>query len=104
MRRPVMTLSQLVLTLGLSHAMGAQGPPLMLGDRIRLTVPTAGSNPVVGIVERMHPDTILVRTSVDVLSAVPLDQLTRLELSRGTRRPTWSLADASVTPLFATHD
>jgi hypothetical protein len=45
-----------------------------------------------------------VRTSVDVLSAVPLDQLTRLELSRGTRRPTWSLADASVTPLFATHD
>jgi hypothetical protein len=98
MRRPVMTLSQLVLTLGLSHAMGAQGPPLMLGDRIRLTVPTAGSNPVVGIVERMPPDTILVRTSVDVLSAVPLDQLTRLELSRGTRRPTWSLA----APLWMT--
>jgi hypothetical protein len=55
-------------------------------------VPTAGANPFVGIVESVRPDTILVRTSVENLSAFPLDQVTRLELSRGTSRPTWSLA------------
>src|SRR5688572_18357413 len=84
------TTSQLVLALSLCHTMGAQGPPLKLGDRIRLTVPTAGANPVVGIVESLRPDTIVVRTSVEVLSAFPLDQVTRLERSRGPRRPTWS--------------
>jgi len=98
MRRPVTTLSQLVLALSLCHAMGAQGPPLMLGDRIRLTVPTAVDSPVVGIVESLRPDTILVRTGVDVLSAFPLDQVTRLELSRGTRRPMW----AQTAPVWMT--
>jgi len=88
MRPP--TLSQLVLGLCLSHALPAQGPPLMLGDRIRVTVPRMGVNPFVGTVERMPADTILVRTGADVLSAFPLDRVTRLELSRGKRRPAWS--------------
>jgi hypothetical protein len=92
MRRPILALSQLVLALGLAHAMAAQGPPPRVGDRIRLTVPSLAVKPFVGIVERLPADTILVRTGADVLSAFPLDQVDRLELSRGTRSPGWSRA------------
>ena len=98
MRRPMLALSQLVFALCLSHATAAQGPPLMLGDRIRVTAPGMGVTPFVGIVDSMPADTILVRTGAGVLSAFPLDQVTRLELSRGTRTPIWSLS----APLWMT--
>jgi len=90
MRRPILALSQLVLAVGLAHAMAAQGAPPKVGDRIRITVPSLGVKPFVGIVERLPADTILVRTGADVLTAFPLDQVTRLEVSRGTRSPGWS--------------
>jgi hypothetical protein len=88
--RPILALSQLVFALGLPSAMAAQGPPPKHGDRVRLTVPSLGVKPIVGIVERMPADTILVRTGAKVVSAFPLDQVARLELSRGTSSPTWS--------------
>jgi len=90
MRCPVITLSRLVLALGLCHSVGAQAPQLAPGDRIRLTAPTVSAVPVVGIVGSMGPDTILVRTGADVGLAFPLDKITRLEVSRGVRLPTWS--------------
>jgi hypothetical protein len=97
--RPILALSQLVFALGLPEAMAAQGPPLKLGDRIRVTVPSLGVKPFVGIVERVPADTILVRTSPEVLSAFPLDQVARLELSRGTGSPTWALFAPLWMPL-----
>ena len=88
--RPIVAFSQLVLALGLSRTMAAQGPPPKHGERVRLTVPSMGAKPIVGIVDRMPADTILVRTGAKVVSAFPLDQVARLELSRGTSSPTWS--------------
>jgi hypothetical protein len=99
MRRPALTLSQLTLALGLSHAIAAQGPPLKRGDRIRLTVPTVGARPFVGVVETVRADTILVRRSAEVLSVFPLDRVTRLEASRGVRRPMWSKTAPLWMPL-----
>jgi len=58
-----------------------------------------GVKPFVGIVERVPADTILVRTGAEVLSAFPLDQVARLELSRGTRSPRWSLFAPLWMPL-----
>ena len=81
-----------VLALGLCDAIGAQGRPLMLGDVFVSPCQPRAPTRLVGIVESVRPDTILVRTSVENLSAFPLDEVTRLELSRGTSRPTWSLA------------
>ena len=97
--RPILALSQLVFALSLPLAMAAQGPPLKLGDRIRVTVPSLGVKPFVGIVERVPADTILVRTSPEGLSAFPLDQVARLELSRGTGSPTWALFAPLWMPL-----
>ena len=97
--RPILALSQLVLALGLPRAMAAQGPPLKLGDRIRVTVPSLGVKPFVGTVERVPADTILVRTGAEVLSAFPLDQVARLELSRGTGSPRWALFAPLWMPL-----
>lgn len=71
----------------------SQGVQPKRGDRIRVTVPSLGVKPFVGIVGRVPADTILVRTGAKVLSAFPLDQVARLELSRGTRSPRrWLLA------------
>ena len=101
MCRPILALSQLVLTLSVSGAIAAQGPPLLRGNRIRLTVPSMGVTPLVGIVESTPADTILVRTGAEVLSAFPLDQVRRLELSRGMRSPRWSLYAPLWMPLAA---
>jgi hypothetical protein len=99
MRRPVLTLSLLVLALGLSQAVAAQGPPLTLGDRIRITAPTAAAVAVVGIVESVRADTIRVRTRANALSAFALDRVARLEVSGGVRRPTWSKTAPLWMPL-----
>ena len=77
----------------------SQGVQPKRGDRIRVTVPSLGVKPFVGIVERVPADTILVRTGAEVLSAFPLDQVARLELSRGTRSPTWALFAPLWMPL-----
>ena len=99
MRRSVGALSQLVVALGVAHSVAAQGAPLTRGDRVRLTVPAFGDSRFVGTVERARADTIHVRTRVGVLTAVPLDQVTRLEFSRGVRRPTWSRTAPLWMPL-----
>ena len=94
-----LTTSQLVLALSLCHAVGAQGPPLKPGDRIRLTVPTVGTNTFVATMESASVDTIRVRTSRGVMAAFPLDRVARLEVSRGVRRPTWSKTAPLWLPL-----
>ena len=99
MRRSVLAISQLVIALGSAHAIAAQDPPLTRGDRVRLTVPAFGDSRFVGTVERARADTLHVRTRIGVLTAVPLDQVTRLELSRGVRRPTWSRTAPLWMPL-----
>jgi protein involved in polysaccharide export with SLBB domain len=93
------TTSQLVLALSLCRAVGAQGPPLKPGDRIRLTVPTVGTNTFVATMESASVDTIRVRTSRGVMAAFPLDRVARLEVSRGVRRPTWSKTAPLWLPL-----
>ena len=98
MRRPILTLSQFVLALGLSRGVAAQ-LFLTRGDRIIVTVPTVAANPVVGIAESMRADTILVRTSVGALSAFLLNEVTRIELSSGVRRPMWSRTAPLWMPL-----
>jgi len=105
MRRPVPSLPPLVLLLafGLAHPhprpLPAQTTPLTRGDRVRLTVPTLAARPFVRTLDSVSVDTIRVRTTLGLLSAVPLDQVTRLESSRGVRRPTWSKTAPLWLPL-----
>lgn len=99
MRPSVFMLSQLVLALGPCQAIAAQAPTAARGDHVRLTVPTGGSKPFYGIVESVRADTIVVRTRGGVLSAFALDQVSRLDLSRGIRRPTWSKTAPLWMPL-----
>jgi hypothetical protein len=98
LRRPILTLSHVVLAIGLPCAVAAQRS-VMPGARIRLTMPSVTTTPFVRVVERASGDTIFARTSTGTLSAFPLGQVTRLELSRGVRRPMWSKTALLWMPL-----
>ena len=92
-------LSQLLLTVCLCRTVPAQGQPLAVGARVRVTMPRPGVHGYVGTIERMSADTLFVRNRSKVPTPFVVNQLTRLDVSRGRTHPMWSRTAPLWMPL-----
>ena len=96
MRRSMLALSALVFAPCLVASLPAQVRSLESGTRIRVTLGGVGTRPFIAVVDTVRDDTITVRTSDEANNTIPLDQVWRLEVSQGRKRPMW----AKTAPLW----
>ena len=97
MRRSILIVLPPALMLCVLEPAAAQGTlRLQPGTRVRVTLGVVGSKPFVGILDTVRSDTIKLRMSTPGRMAIPLEQVSRLEISRGQQRPTW----AKMAPLW----
>src|SRR6187402_1107153 len=90
MRRSTLLASGLVYALCVVQSVAGQTTAVQPGTRIRVTLGGANAKPITGVLDTMNADTITVRTHPAASSAFALNEVGRLEVSRGTHRPTWS--------------
>jgi hypothetical protein len=96
MRAPriVSVVAALVLTAQ-AALFAQQEPPVAPGDRVRVTAPTVGRDPLVGTLDELRADTCVlwIEGGAEPL-ALPLGSVTSLEVSRGRKSNT--LAGAGI--------
>ena len=61
-------------------------PMLVQGDKVRITAPRLFSDTLVGRVESLFPDTLLVRPKNAAATVVPLSLVSKLAISRGNKQ------------------
>ena len=61
-------------------------PVLVQGDKVRITAPRLFSDTLVGRVESLFPDTLLVRPKNAAATVVPLSLVSKLAISRGNKQ------------------
>jgi hypothetical protein len=66
--------------------------------RVRVTVPTVSPKPFVGVVDSVFQQGIVLRTRPDVRSSFRLSGVSQVDVSRGRKRPVWSM----TAPLWLT--
>ena len=97
MHRTMPLLLGVGLTLCVGQSLVAQTFAVSPGARVRV-VTTDASRPLIGVVDSVGDRTISVRTSRAVATTIPISQLTRVDVSRARKRPTWSM----TAPLWLT--
>ena len=98
MRRSTLLVSQLILTVCVVQSLAAQGPTLQRQARVRVTTPSMSKKPLVGIVDSVDAGGLVLRTGRVASTTIPFSRVTRLEVSRGRKRPMWS----KTAPLWLT--
>jgi hypothetical protein len=96
MRRSVLVASELLLLLCLAESLAAQAGDLQPGTRIRITLRGVATKPLVGIVDTVRADTIVLRTASERAPAFALADVARVEQFAGKKRPMW----AKLAPLW----
>ena len=96
MRRSILAVSALVFAPCLAAPLRAQVRPLEPGTRIRVTLGGVATTSFIAVVDTVRADTIRLRTSDESRNTIPLDQVWRLEVSQGRKRPLW----AKTAPLW----
>jgi len=99
MRRSMLAASALILAPCLGTSAAAQVSALEPGTRIRVTLGGVATAPFVAVVDTVRADTIRLRTSDESRSAIALDQVWRLEVSQGKKRPMWAKTAPAWMPL-----
>ena len=90
MRRSLLVVLTLILTVGAARRTAAQVPELRHGTRVRVTLPGVLPKPLVGVVDTVQGDTLVLVKTVEGRRLLPLSQLSRVEVLRNRKRPTWS--------------
>src|SRR6476619_2787673 len=90
MRRSPLVVATLILTLGAARMTTAQAPELRHGTRVRVTLPGVLPKPLVGVVDTVQGDTLILVKTVEGRRLLPLSRLSRIEVSHNRKRPTWS--------------
>jgi hypothetical protein len=98
MRRSPLVVATLILTLGAARMTTAQAPELRHGMRVRVTLPGVLPKPLVGVVDTVQGDTLILEKTREGRRLLPLSRLSRIEVSRNRKRPTWS----KTAPLWMT--
>jgi len=99
MRRSTLLVSPLILTVCVVQSLAAQGgPTLQRQARVRVTTPSISKTPLVGIVDSVDAGGLVLRTGRVASTTIPFSRVTRLEVSRGRKRPMWS----KTAPLWLT--
>lgn len=98
MRQTMLGIAQLILAAAVVQSAEAQVPAVSRGARVRVTVPGVSPKPLVGVVDSVGGNMLTLRTRRDFSTTMALSQVTRLEISRGRKRPTWS----KTAPLWLT--
>jgi hypothetical protein len=97
-RRSILLASELVLAFCVAQTAAAQVPTLSKGTRVRLSAADLGSQRLIGVVDSVSADMFTMRLRPGVSASIPFGQVTRLEVVRGEKRPTWS----KTAPLWLT--
>ena len=90
MRRSPLVVSTLILTFGAARMTTAQAPELRHGTRVRVTLPGVLPKPLVGVVDTVQGDTLVLVKTIGYRRLLPLSRLSRVEVSRSRKRPMWS--------------
>jgi len=98
MRRSTLLVSQLILTVCVVQSLVAQGPALQRQARVRVTTPSISKTPLVGVVDSVDAGGLVLRTGRVASTTIPFSRVTRVEVSRGRKRPMWS----KTAPLWLT--
>jgi len=98
MRRSPLVVSTLILTFGAGRMTTAQTPELRHGTRVRVTAPGVLPKPLVGMVDTTQGAALVLVATIQGPRLLPLSQLSRIEVSRSRKRPTWS----KTAPLWMT--
>ena len=101
MRRSILVVSELVLALCVVQTLAAQIRTPARGTRVRLSTVDAGSKPLIGVVDSVSGGTIVLRVGPEVSTTVTMSEVSHVEVSRGRRRPAWSLTAPIWLPLAA---
>lgn len=77
---------------------GAEGEPVLVpGARVRVTAPRLAPEPLVGAVEALPGETLVLESRKRGPAVrIPLDEITRLEISRGRPRRKGALLGAAI--------
>ena len=98
MRRPMIAFSALVICVCLAQPAEAQESALLPGMRVRVTAPAVSPKPFVGVVDSVIEQGIVLRTHRNASSSFRLSGFSQVEVSRGRKRPVWSM----TAPLWLT--
>ena len=97
MRCSPLVVSTLILTFGATRMATAQAPELRHGTHVRVTLPGVLPKPLVGVVDTVQSDTLVLVKTTEGRRLLPLSGLSRIEVAR-RKRPLWS----KTAPLWMT--